>query len=77
MIVNALFAFIAFTIAFWIGVKPIAVIPDSALRETSRSYLIPSQSFLVEEGFIAQSDGIDTQPVVVGQVATDSLASNA
>jgi hypothetical protein len=47
--VNALFAFIAFTIAFWIGVKPITVIPDSALRETSRSYLIPSQSFLVEE----------------------------
>lgn len=77
VIVNALFAFIAFTIAFWIGVKPITVIPDSALRETSRSYLIPSQSFLVEEWFIEESQTVNTQSVLIDQVAQDSLASNA
>lgn len=76
VIVNAFFAFIAFTIAFWIGVKPITVIPDSALRETSRSYLIPSQSFLVEEWLIDESQAIRNQVVIVDGVAEESLASD-
>jgi RIP metalloprotease RseP len=75
--INTVFALIAFTIAFWIGVKPITVIPDSALRETSRSYLIPSQSFLVEEGFIEKSAWVENKPVIVEQVLSNGIAWQA
>jgi hypothetical protein len=47
--VNALFAWLAFSLAFWKGVPPLFVVPDNMLSYESKSYLLPSAHFLQEE----------------------------
>jgi hypothetical protein len=42
---NLLIAFILFTIAFWHGIKPIFIIPDSSNKFNAESYLFPTVSF--------------------------------
>ncbi len=54
VVINALFAWLAFSTAFFIGTKPITIIPDWALLSQSRSYLMPSMSFLVEQWLVQQ-----------------------
>jgi membrane-associated protease RseP (regulator of RpoE activity) len=55
VLINALFAWLAFSAVFFIGTKPITIIPDGALLSQSRSYLMPSMSFLVEQWLVEQS----------------------
>jgi hypothetical protein len=50
---NLLFAWIVFTALFTHGIQPISIIPENALATESRSYLMPSASFLQEEGFLS------------------------
>ncbi|USN55717.1 MAG: site-2 protease family protein [Candidatus Peribacteria bacterium] len=47
--VNALFAWIAFSASFMVGVYPINVIPESMIQGESRSYLMPTRGFLEEK----------------------------
>lgn len=70
--VNLLFARLAFTIAFRQGVQPISILPDSATRTTSSSYLMPSYSFLVEKWFIAAGLSGAQTPIIVKTVIPDS-----
>lgn len=47
--VNALFAWMAFSLAFRKGVHPLFVVPDNMLSYESRSYLLPTVGFLEKE----------------------------
>jgi len=51
--VNFLFAWAVFTAIFTRGIKPITLIPENALVTQSRSYLMPTASFLQEEWFLS------------------------
>lgn len=59
---NFLIAWIVFSILFFIGTKPMTVIPDDAQGMYSESYLMPSMSFIKNEGFLSGElqDGIVT-----------------
>ncbi|PZM86586.1 MAG: hypothetical protein DLD55_05270, partial [candidate division SR1 bacterium] len=49
---NFLIAWGVFSILFFIGTKPMTVIPDDAKGIYSESYLMPSMSFIKDEGFL-------------------------
>jgi len=51
--VNFLFAWAVFTAIFTRGIKPISIIPENALAIESRSYLMPTASFLEEQWFLS------------------------
>jgi membrane-associated protease RseP (regulator of RpoE activity) len=68
---NIIGAFAIFTIGFTHGIKPIQVLPDNALKYQSQSYLMPSESFLKEQGFISGSRSIE--PAVIADVVPDML----
>ncbi len=72
VIMNFLVAWGVFSILFWIGTKPISVLPDAPEILYSESYLMPSMSFLKEEGFL-QGDLKDSQ-VIISEIASGSLA---
>jgi hypothetical protein len=42
---NLIIAFVLFSLAFWHGIKPIFIIPDSSNNFTAKSYLFPTVSF--------------------------------
>ncbi len=73
--VNALFAWLAFSLAFWKGVPPLFVVPDNMLSYESKSYLLPSAHFLQEEWFL--SGGEMPTEVVINEVNTWWLAAQA
>lgn len=52
IIANIIFAWIAFSVSFWQWIHPISVLPDTASRIESTSYLIPSYSFLEKKWLI-------------------------
>lgn len=51
--VNFAFAWIVFTAIFTHGIKPISIIPENAIATQSRSYLMPTASFLEEQWFLS------------------------
>lgn len=51
--VNFAFAWIVFTAIFTRGIKPISIIPENAIATESRSYLMPTASFLKEQWFLS------------------------
>lgn len=67
--VNTLFARLAFSFVFRQGVYPLTVVPDNAVRFQSNSYLMPTYTFLAEEGFLIG----ENKPVVVEAFLDDSL----
>lgn len=75
VIMNLLFAWIAFSSAFMVWVKPITVLPEWMTSVVSSSYLMPTASFLQEQWFL--SGDIQDIPVVLQDVLQDSLASEA
>jgi len=64
--VNFLFAWAVFTAIFTRGIKPISIIPENALITQSRSYLMPTASFLQEQGFL--SGEFVEWPAVIGDI---------
>jgi regulator of sigma E protease len=70
---NIIGAWIIFTIWFWHGIKPIQVLPDNALKYQSQSYLMPSESFLQQQGLISGSKSND--PAAVVDVIPDMLGA--
>lgn len=64
---NFVTAWVIFTCLFWHGTQPLGISP----LEESRSYLIPSFSFLEAQGFVEQ----EMHPgVLITEVTSDSLA---
>ncbi len=68
--VNAVFAWLAFSAAFIHGIKPITVIPDNGIRGQSRSYLMPTYSFL-EEKWLIKGD-LQEIPAMLTEVLPDN-----
>jgi len=52
VIMNLIIAFVIFVLAFWHGIKPIIVIPDSSNNFTAESYLFPTTSFAKKVWYI-------------------------
>ena len=73
---NLLFAWLAFSIAFRQGVQPISILPDSATRTISESYLMPSYAFLVEEWFLSVGWSGAQTPIVAASILPDSRMAN-
>lgn len=69
---NFLVAWGIFTALFFIGTKPMSVLPDDFQGIYSQSYLMPSISFLKSEGFL--SGDLRESGVVVEQVMSGSIA---
>ncbi len=53
VVMNFLIAWGVFSVLFFIGTKPMTVIPDDAQGMYSESYLMPSMSFIKNEGFLS------------------------
>ena len=75
VVMNLLFAWIAFSGAFMVWVKPITIIPDSMSAWTSTSYLMPTSWFLQEKGFLSWT--VIDIPVAIEDIMWESLASEA
>ena len=73
VIVNAVFARLAFSFAFMAGTTPITILPDAALDYQSESYLLPSQSVLYERAWI--NPEADQLPATVVRVMDESIAA--
>ncbi len=71
--INAIFAWLAFSLAFMHGVKPLVQIPDNGIRGESRSYLMPTYSFLRQEGFLTLDDS--DVPAEINNVNPNGLGS--
>lgn len=76
IIANILFAWVAFSLSFRLGVTPLSIIPDTATSFESSSYLMPSYSFLQKKWFIEATDSSITTPALIEQIMPDSRASN-
>lgn len=74
VVVNAVFAWLAFSVAFMVGTTPITVLPDGALNYTSESYLLPSQSVLYERAWIDPTS--DQLPATVVRVVDGTTAQS-
>lgn len=55
---NLVIAFFLFFLAFWHGIKPIFILPDSSNNFTSESYLFPSNSFAQQIWYIKENKNI-------------------
>ena len=66
---NILTAWVFFTILFVHGVQPLGISSD----ETSESYLISSQTFLKQKGFLS---GSLSSGILITEVFPDSLAES-
>ncbi|UFX82834.1 M50 family metallopeptidase [Candidatus Absconditicoccus praedator] len=72
--VNLLFAWLFFTAAFWKGIEPISIVPESMLSIDPESYMMPTQDFLDRQGLL--SGDVQHGPIKVQQVLPDSIAED-
>jgi regulator of sigma E protease len=72
--VNAIFAWIAFSLAFQMGVKPINVVPENMVEGVNNSLLMPSLSNLESKGFLSGS--LSSWPAKVAAIIPGSLADS-
>ncbi len=73
--VNAIFAWLAFSVAFIAGVKPINIVPENMIAGENHSLLMPSIATLEQYGFL--SGDMSSVPATIAAVLPDSLAANA
>jgi regulator of sigma E protease len=72
--VNTLFAWIAFSVAFMQWTGTFFVVPDNLFPIESKSYFMPSVSFLQKEGLL--SGDITTIPATIEHVEVNSVAAS-
>ncbi len=75
ILMNIIAAWFIFTIWFSIGLKPIQILPQNAMRWESYSYLMPTESFLQEKWFLSWD--ITSAPALITHVADDMPAQQA
>ncbi|MCX6823891.1 MAG: site-2 protease family protein [candidate division SR1 bacterium] len=68
---NLILARVLFTAIFTMGTQPISVLPDNALSSHENSYLMPTVTFLKEQGFI--SGNLVSAPAKIDRVSSDLL----
>ncbi len=69
---NLLTARVVFWVVFAVGVKPISIVPENLLPGENSSFLMATESFLEEEGFL--SGEISQDPALVVDFLAESLA---
>ena len=74
---NLSLAWLLFSAIFAMGTKPISVISENALLSKENSYLMPTQTFLYQEGFISEAEKQrrEAMKVQVALVDSGSLSS--
>lgn len=73
IVMNIIGAWIIFTIWFTVGVKPIQLLPDNVIKWESRSYLMPTVSFLKESWFLSWD--VKPEEAHIEYITDDSLAA--
>ncbi len=68
VIMNLIIAFVIFVAAFYHGIKPVFIIPDSANNFTAESYIFPTTSFAKKVWYITWDT---TKPVKVDWILKD------
>lgn len=72
VLANFLVAWIIFSSAFAIGTKPISVLPENAIQWESKSLLMPTYSFLEDNGFLTWEK--TDVPLIVDSIMPESIA---
>ncbi|HNG97584.1 MAG TPA: site-2 protease family protein, partial [Candidatus Absconditabacterales bacterium] len=75
VIMNFLAAYVLFSGGFWLGSKPISVLPSNAVVDQLDTKYITTFDQLIKNGHI--SGNVSEQPVVIGNILPDGLASKA
>jgi regulator of sigma E protease len=75
IIMNLIGAWIIFTIGFTVGIKPIQILPQNAIKWESHSYLLPTEKFLQAEWFL--SGEVKPAVALVNELASDLLWAKA
>lgn len=75
VVVNFFCAWLFFSIAFMQGIMPINIMPENSSAGETRSYLMPTLSFLKEQGLVSGEEQIE--PAVIEWVSQWSLADQA
>lgn len=70
--VNVIVAWLFFSTVFFLGTKPMSVLPENAIRTETNSYLMPTLSFLQEQWLT--SGNISDLPLVIEDVLSWGLA---
>ncbi len=70
---NVIVAWILFTIIFTLGTRPISIIPENAFSTKTHSYLMPTLTFLQEQGFI--SGTLHTSPAHIAMITPDGIGT--
>lgn len=73
---NLILARVLFTAIFAMGTKPMSLLPENALLSHQNSYLMPTRTFLYQEGYISEEakQQIEKNPVIVKEVSSWSLS---
>ncbi|HRU50453.1 MAG TPA: site-2 protease family protein [Candidatus Absconditabacterales bacterium] len=74
VLMNLIAAWIIFTTVFAIGTKPLSVLPENAIKGESHSLLMPTYSYLEDQGFII-GEKTDV-PLIIDMIAEGSLADS-
>ena len=69
---NVIVAWLFFSTVFFLGTKPMSVLPENAIKSETNSYLMPTLSFLQEQGLT--SGNISDVPLVIEDILSGSLA---
>jgi len=75
VVVNFLFARFIFSAAFVAGVQPITVVPDNMMPGEMQSYLMPTPTFLANNGFLSGS--VQELPAQVVWFLDESIGADA
>jgi len=75
VIMNFLAAYVLFSGWFWLGSKPISVLPSNAVVDQLDTKYITTFDQLIKNGHISWN--VSEQPVVIGNILPDWLASKA
>lgn len=75
IVMNIIGAWIIFTIWFAVGMKPIQILPANAIKWESYSYLMATESFLLQEWFL--SGEVTWSPALISNMMPDMLGAQA
>lgn len=75
VIVNTIFAWLFFFVAFWQWIMPLQVIPSNTMKIKSESYIIANFDFLQSQWFTSGS--VQAMPITIESVMPEGLASKS
>jgi membrane-associated protease RseP (regulator of RpoE activity) len=52
ILANIIIAYLIFVTVFLIGTKPLIIIPENAIQESTKSYIMPDTQFAIEKDIL-------------------------